>query len=181
MIACSQVCYDDLGCFTNDYPFGGSLRPISDLPDTPAKINTTFYLYTRQSPSKPEIINYKNPGKFNPSLPTKLIVHGWLDTSFEQWILDMRDALLKVEDMNVIAVDWGKGAKYLYEYAVANTQIAGAETARLIHSLIDNTGVSIEKFHIIGHSLGAHVCGYAGKRISGLPHITGLVMSVSIF
>ena len=27
---------------------------------------------------------------------------------------------------------------------------------------------------MIGHSLGAHICGYAGKRINGLGKITGL-------
>lgn len=30
-----------------------------------------------------------------------------------------------------------------------------------------------DKFHIIGHSLGAHIAGGVGYRISGLARITG--------
>jgi pimeloyl-ACP methyl ester carboxylesterase len=179
-LACSQVCYDDLGCFTNDYPFGGPLRPISDLPESPDIMNVTFFLYTRHTPG-PQLISHTTLSSyFDPHLPTKIIAHGWLDTSFEEWILDMKDALLEVGDYNVIAVDWGKGAgSIMYQLAAANTQIAGAETARLMQSLIDKSGAPVESFHLIGHSLGAHVSGYAAKRVKGVAQITGLVILCS--
>ena len=49
-ITCEQICYDGYGCFTNDYPFGQTWqRPISKLPEKPSKINTKFYLYTRNT------------------------------------------------------------------------------------------------------------------------------------
>ena len=32
----------------------------------------------------------------------------------------------------------------------------------------------MKTFHIIGHSLGSHVAGYAGERLKGLGRITGL-------
>ncbi len=181
-ISCSTVCYDDLGCFTNEYPFGGPLRPISYLPESPQKMNVTFFLYTRLT-SSPELISYKSINRyFNPNLPTKIIAHGWLDTSFELWIIDMKNALLEVGDYNVIAVDWGNGAQsFQYQLAAANTQIAGAETARLIQSLINNSSASVESFHLIGHSLGAHVCGYAAKRVKGITRISGLVFEISFY
>ena len=38
-----EICYDNLGCFTDDFPFSiKGVRPAR-LPDTPDKINTTFY------------------------------------------------------------------------------------------------------------------------------------------
>lgn len=37
----------------------------------------------------------------------------------------------------------------------------------------DNYKQTADKFHIIGHSLGAHAAGEAGSRIPGLARITG--------
>ena len=34
-------------------------------------------------------------------------------------------------------------------------------------------GVLADQVHIIGHSLGAHIAGYAGEKIAGLGRITG--------
>lgn len=170
-----KICYNDLGCFTNSYPFGDTLeRPISDLPETPAKINTTFFLYTRENPSL-ELISATSLGRnFDPTRPTKIISHGWYDSSFEDWIINMKDAFLELGDFNVIAVDWSGGSGWPYQLAVANTQVVGAETAKLMHALIDSRNATGRDFHLVGHSLGAHVCGYAGKRVKGIPRITGL-------
>lgn len=35
-----------------------------------------------------------------------------------------------------------------------------------------------DKFHIIGHSLGAHIAGDVGSRISGLARITGTELTL---
>ena len=40
--------------------------------------------------------------------------------------------------------------------------------------MINNAGAKSSDFHCIGHSLGSHICGYAGSRINGLGKITGL-------
>lgn len=49
----------------------------------------------------------------------------------------------------------------------------------LIHTLFDSYRASLENVEVIGHSLGAHVAGFAGKRVQNLtglriPRITGL-------
>ena len=74
----------------------------------------------------------------------------------------------------MITVNWGAGAGFPYTQAAANTRVVGAELARLISSLGEQRGVSARSFHLIGHSLGAHVAGYAGRRLRGsLERITG--------
>lgn len=72
----------------------------------------------------------------------------------------------------MITVDWHKGAVLPYEQATANTRVVGAQIAQLVNKLIQG-GSSADKFHIIGHSLGAHVAGYAGERIIHLGRISG--------
>ena len=74
----------------------------------------------------------------------------------------------------MITVDWGNGAGFPYSQAAANTRLVGAEVGQLIRLLRDHSGVSTSAIHIIGHSLGAHVAGYAGSLVQGLGRITGM-------
>lgn len=118
---CREVCYDQYGCFVDTYPFGGTLpRPLSLLPSKPSEINPLFRLYNRQSPKTGEYITPSNQGKlFNPSLKTKVIIHGFLNSENTSWVGEMKDALLGLEDMNVITVNWSNGAWTLYTQAVS--------------------------------------------------------------
>lgn len=78
------------------------------------------------------------------------------------------------EDVNVIAVDWEKGADTKdYNQAAANTRVVGALIAQLVVSLRKYAGVQPKHVHLIGHSLGAHVAGYAGEKLKGIGRITG--------
>ena len=70
-------------------------------------------------------------------------------------------------------VDWSKANGFPYTKATANTQVVGAEIALLIKYMIAKHGSKAGDFHIIGHSLGAHVAGYAGQKIVGLGRISG--------
>ena len=60
-----------------------------------------------------------------------------------------------------------------YSQAVANTRVVGAIIAQLMTSLKTSTGASFKDMYIVGHSLGAHIAGYAGERIDSLGRITG--------
>ncbi|KAH3698226.1 hypothetical protein DPMN_085745 [Dreissena polymorpha] len=87
----------------------------------------------------------------------------------------MAQAIIKREDANVFAVDWSKGAHNInYNQAAANTRVVGALIAQFITQLRTTAQAQYGDFHLIGHSLGAHISGYAGERISGIGRITGL-------
>ena len=59
---------------------------------------------------------------------------------------------------------------------MANTRLVGAEVAAMVWFLNNATGTRNNQFHLVGHSLGAHVMGYAGYRLPGLARITGTII-----
>lgn len=69
-----------------------------------------------------------------------------------------------------VCVDWGPGSAVPnYVRAAANTRLVGRQLAKLIRSL----NVPLEKVHMIGFSLGAHVAGFAGAELGNVSRITG--------
>ena len=172
--AFTDICYGDLGCFTDRPPYGGTnIRKKGYVPQTPEKVGTIFDLYTRNSSEK--ITATSIPASYKPGLPTRFIIHGFIQSNQKPWLTEMKNSLLKAQDLNVVIVDWKSGADFPYAQASSNTQLVGAEIAKLIKVLVEKTGADINEFHLIGHSLGSHVAGYAGERLTNLGRITGLV------
>lgn len=174
-------CLESLGCFYNGPPFFDPIRrPISMLPFDRDALDVRFQLFTRRNPILPreisaeDVENLKN-SQFEPKNQTKIVIHGLLDTVMEGlWLENIRKAFLMRSEYNVIIVDWARANRLPYEQAVANARAVGAEVALMINTLADHLEANPESFHIIGHSLGTHVAGYAGERIKGLGRITGL-------
>ncbi|XP_077529371.1 pancreatic triacylglycerol lipase-like [Haemaphysalis longicornis] len=180
--AVSSKCMRGLGCFENDDVFYHVIhRPINVLPDDRERIATRFLLYTKRNSNEPEELSADDPlgtaqdSFFNASLKTKVIVHGFMDSlGVGKWMGTMKDEFLKHGDYNVIVVDWSHGNGPPYTKATANTRVVGAELALLVTTLQNSTGASPADFHIIGHSLGAQIAGYAGERLDKIGRITGL-------
>lgn len=173
-----EICYGDLGCFTDEYPFSGSLsRPIAFLPESPERINVKFTLFNKNTAPEGEPISSSFVGdSFDPAKPTKMIVHGFLHNARKPWVIQMRSAIMNTtSDINLITVDWSRGNGFPYTQATANTQVVGAVIAQFVKTLAKERGANPADFHIIGHSLGSHIAGYAGKKLNGLlGKITGL-------
>lgn len=170
-----EICFQDLGCFNRSKIVGNSIeRLFLPQPNHPNLIDTQFFLYNRKSINS-EILKYDSPSEnFLSNTATKLIIHGFLQNSIKPWIITMKNEILSKENVNVIIVDWSKGSIFPYEQAVSNTYLVGAEIARMIHFLIDQKKAKSSQFHLIGMSLGAHIAGFAGKRVFQLGRISGL-------
>lgn len=70
-----------------------------------------------------------------------------------------------MEDVNVILVDWSTiASNIMYPIPAIETKQVGEHVAKMIDFLADN-GLDVNKLHMIGHSLGAHVTGCAGSSI----------------
>ncbi|XP_059169058.1 inactive pancreatic lipase-related protein 1-like [Physella acuta] len=181
-----QKCFDDIGCFSMVNPFNG-LKLQGDL--SLERLNTVYSLYTRTNKNAP--INLAAT-KVKTSLqkvwpgfakrPTKIIVHGYSDgVNKTTWQKEMKNELLAQGDYNVILVDWSVGADEFYTSAAFTTIIVGKQTSTLINAIIRTHNVPAKDFHIIGHSLGAHVAGNAGQGVVGLGRISGLDPASPLF
>ncbi|XP_062402517.1 hepatic triacylglycerol lipase-like [Sardina pilchardus] len=116
---------------------------------------------------------------FNRSHPLVLIVHGWsLDGVMEDWVVRLARALrARVGGLNVLVCNWIPLAQRFYPVAAHNARRVGQEVALLLEWMQDKGLVSLGNVHLVGFSLGAHVCGFAGQFFSGsrrLGRITGL-------
>ncbi|GFX80309.1 pancreatic lipase-related protein 2 [Trichonephila clavipes] len=177
----SKTCMTDLGCFeiTKDF-FHPIYRPVNFLPQDKETVHTRFLLYMRSNPKEHHELHSNKPDEIKNSLikpeyKTVFIIHGFFDSRFYgKWMEMMKDNLLLNNDYNVIIVDWSKGNGPPYTQATANCRVVGAEVAFLIKQLEEIKGVSPMNCHIIGHSLGAHIAGYAGERLNKLGRISGL-------
>ncbi|XP_015607899.1 uncharacterized protein LOC107273844 isoform X2 [Cephus cinctus] len=169
----SRVCYEEVGCFEDTGPFSY----LEMLPSPPKDVGTRFLVYgSRKARSIPtevpaENINDNAHRVIDPELPTKVIVHGFGSSCDHIWVYEMRSALMSVHECNIVCVDWGPGSAVPnYVRAAANTRLVGRQLAKLVRSL----NVPLEKVHLIGFSLGAHVAGFAGAELGNVSRITGL-------
>ncbi|KAI2557384.1 pancreatic lipase related protein 1, partial [Homo sapiens] len=90
-----EVCYEDLGCFSDTEPWGGTaIRPLKILPWSPEKIGTRFLLYTNENPNNFQILLLSDPStieasNFQMDRKTRFIIHGFIDKGDESWVTDM--------------------------------------------------------------------------------------------
>uniref|UniRef100_A0A8C1XHP7 Lipase domain-containing protein n=1 Tax=Cyprinus carpio TaxID=7962 RepID=A0A8C1XHP7_CYPCA len=140
------------------------LEDLRDLSDV-NKANVKFSLRNPSQPDddvcyivrgKPETLsscNFKN-----------LFCHSWVSGLFESW-----------KDANVIVVDWLDTAQNYYALAAQNTKMVGQEIGLFIDWLEESANVPLEKLHLLGYSLGAHIAGFAGSHATNkVGRITGL-------
>uniref|UniRef100_A0A8B9QD05 Lipase domain-containing protein n=1 Tax=Apteryx owenii TaxID=8824 RepID=A0A8B9QD05_APTOW len=146
---------------------------------TGTNLEVQLLLYTRENPDCSEKLSEHNVTAseyLNTSKKIVFVVHGFRPTgSSPVWLGDIKTLLLTSEDINLIIVDWNRGATTLnYNTAVENTR----KVAKILKNYVDQMladGASLDSVHMIGVSLGAHVAGFVGKKYNGkLGRITGL-------
>ncbi|XP_055845363.1 phospholipase A1 VesT1.02-like [Episyrphus balteatus] len=148
-----------------------------------------FYLYTAEFPNEGHQIYIGDSANlkmssFNSENPTRIIIHGWQNNYKSDVNTEIREALFSMGEYNVISVDWSdKADRYNYVSAAGAVSEIGQRVAHLIEFLRDEGNVKNEDLIVIGHSLGAHVAGFAGKTIEGeqIHTIIGLDTAFPLF
>lgn len=129
---------------------------------------TKFVFYSKGN-RVPEVISqYGNPSSvknFNPSLPTKVITHGYSfpvsTLAYSEPIMKIVNAYLDNHNVNVIVTDWGAGSNHL-DYCIARRRVSvvGKAIANLLDQLLGSSNQGLwDQLTLVGHSLGAHASG----------------------
>ncbi|KAF2368030.1 Lipase/vitellogenin [Trinorchestia longiramus] len=168
-------CFLAVICFIT----GGFMNSFSGEEEKMQHISN-IYLWTRQNQLVAEELPLlsvpPSSSHFSSYRTTYVITHGFLSSALYNWVSVLKDALLSHSDCNVLAVSWQSGSSSLSYYSVqSRVPQVGEEVGRVLQYLLDHAGLSSLLLHLIGHSLGAHVSGFAGKYLNGtLARITGL-------
>lgn len=172
-------CYGIYGCFKLSEPWTSEHRPVSLFPEELEKIEPRYPMYTRKHRHKPVVFNLNDVDHtvdisgMDAMKPIYLIAHGYMEGGGIYWIKEMTNELLELHDCTVIVVDWHGGSSPPYTQAVANIRLVGAMTAQLLGEISRHTGyLKMDHVHCIGHSLGAHMCGYVGYTLQDVFNLT---------
>lgn len=101
----------------------------------------SLMLYTRKNPTCAESLFEKNDSlnvNFNTSKKAVWLIHGYRPLgSTPSWLQNFVRILLNQDDMNIIVVDWNRGATtFLYVRAVKNTRKVAVSLSRYIQNLL---------------------------------------------
>ncbi|CAK1544567.1 unnamed protein product [Leptosia nina] len=139
-----------------------------------------YWLFTRKNDNEKQVLKFNDSdsvrqSNYDPNLPLTVIVHGWNNNGDSNMNLVVRSAFLHVGQYNVIVVDWSKSLSICYTASVKAVPNTGKRIGRFLEWLINNFGGNWDSVHMVGHSLGAHVVGNAGRAVSGkVARITGM-------
>lgn len=130
--------------------------------------DVTFWLH--QNSKEHQVIKYEE-SIFNSTfdenaLGTRIIIGGWLAGPDSFLYNSLRDAYLSRDNLNVIVVDWGIISKQGYLIVRKYVEPIGKQIAQFIDRLVRTKNVSHNSFYVIGHSVAAHIAGFAGKHTS---------------
>lgn len=143
-------------------------------------LDIRFLLSSRKQPRRVQVVLGEQFGlewtDFKIERRTVIIVHGFLSHGQETWIRDMEKALLEWDDVNVVIIDWSAGGNtWNYYKAAVNTRIVGYQISKFIEHVTNATINNVVRdepnvnnwgpLHLVGHSLGAHICGFAAKEL----------------
>lgn len=127
---------------------------------------------------------YEYEGDGNDSSYQHFILHGWKGHNNQKWINDTAAGILKLKDNKAIRLDWSVIAALDYDDAVKVVKnylglykrtfncgqmlfnrLSGKEFGNYLVSQHKNGKLDLNKLTLIGHDLGAHLVGIAGKTV----------------
>merc|ERR1739838_7232 len=131
------------------------------------------------------VVTVVPPSGFDAAKPIKLVTHGFIDTMINDntqfvsaWMENFG------EEYSVVLLGWQNLAwfaqisswdDFIYDLAARNSIDVGEFTGLCLAGLSNSYGMSGDLVHLIGHSLGAHAVGKAGRTFQSAQQSQELV------
>ncbi|XP_028031981.1 lipase member H-like isoform X1 [Bombyx mandarina] len=93
-----------------------------------------------------------------------VLVHGFRESSDGWMVGGVAPELLKVAGLKILALDGRKIINLEYFRSSTYTRFMGEQLGIFLSEIIKD-GVDPMKIYLIGHSLGSHIAGIAGKKV----------------
>lgn len=140
--------------------------------------NIDYFLYSIDTETPLSITCKTIPAEVNLNGRIFFIAHGWRSSGNATWIKNMAHLLLeKYPNCTVLSLDWHIDAYKDYLYAASLVQSLADHVADFVICVgqsKENLDDLLSNLHLLGHSLGAHIFGLAGRKLNGLvDRITG--------
>ncbi|XP_059050399.1 lipase member H-A-like [Achroia grisella] len=156
----------------------------SDLRDT-AKYNpdrqNVYHLFTRENPTVSQPLVIGNPNllqgsNYNAARRTVILIHGYGGSPLSNFNLALIPSYLAAADVNVVVVDWSRGAEASSTVWSAIFNLLSSGNVRdFIAFIYDNTDQPLSTINLVGDGLGALQAGIIGRRLRRqIGYITGL-------
>lgn len=100
--------------------------------------------------------------------PTMLYAFGYTEKYASQSTQTIISSYTERNDHNILVVEWSNysNGNYILE-TIPNAQKVGRLVGKALMNM-QAQGFSLEKFHLVGHSLGGHLVGYIGRSVFAL-------------
>ncbi|KAI4468892.1 lipase [Holotrichia oblita] len=145
----------------------------------------TMYLYTPTNLDEPSVLPSNgstplNTTYFNASLPIYFLVHGWHNNYTTDFDVAVKRAIQKVADVNIFVVDWSNIARRGYVTATFHVPSMGNIVGDYIYNFVMTPyGLPSSQFILVGHSVGAHICGCIGAHVKALSgSLIGIIIAL---
>ncbi|XP_063616876.1 pancreatic lipase-related protein 2-like [Cydia splendana] len=142
--------------------------------------NNGYWLFTRANPHVAQLlldgdVNSVIQSNFDLRKETVFLAHGWNGHGGNNMNTQLTEAFLQTADVNVIVLDWNLLANRSYITAKNGVAAVGRGLGHFISWLSNGFGLSLDRVHLVGFSLGGHLMGNAGRELQGqVKRITAL-------
>ncbi|CAL7940691.1 unnamed protein product [Xylocopa violacea] len=103
-----------------------------------------------------------------------IYIHGYQGNISNIGVQIITNAYLEYTNHNILAIDYESTANWFYPISTVLISRVGNAMAKALNDMMD-AGISPQRIHLIGFSLGSHLAGFAGRNTKlKVSRITGL-------